>query len=828
MRAVLFMHSFSGYFRQFEPALRELLQRGHEVHVVRDREDTMRGESWAQSLQAEFPHFTWTEAPPPHSDSWFALKRHVRLVSDYLYFLRPEYGQSIELVRRARKRTPRRVRHLLDDPHSRWRRPANLRRASRILSIVDGAMPPSPVLREFIREQSPDVVLLTPHLMPGSIQQDALRSALEVRVPTAMCIASWDNLSSKQLIRVVPDVVTVWNETQRAEASSIHGLPPDRVVATGAQAYDPWFRWQARSREEFCARVGLPADRPYVLYVGGALFRADITEAEFVIERWLPALRTSDHPELRDAAVLIRPHPKRFGEWSAVELGGLDAVSLWPQEGRMPVDADARADFYDSIHHSAGVFGLNTSAMIEAGVVGKRVHTLLVPEFEGSQHGTLHFRYLTGVGGGLLREASSFAEHFDQLAESVRAGGAAVDGNRRFIEAFVRPHGIEVAAAAVFADAIEQLATRVPLERPGPSSAQLVLRAALAPASAGLRLSRARRLARKRRRAGTATRYLDGRRAQKAATTAFGVSIVRATAAVRHGSDRERELYVAMRKTVAPRITRARAQAARGQLATGIRIPESVGYAVLAPDGSPGIGEIVTYAQERVARMSPTAHGPAGNLVAMSPAAPGRASPLLRLALREDLLATISAYLGTTPLLSSIDLYASLPTNGVPSAGQLLHCDPEDTRQVKVFVLCSDVAPEHGPLTIMSASDSRELRRRTGYRYGARLTDAQASATLGGHELCAVEGPAGTMCLFDSSRCFHYGSRLRDDASPRIAAVIQYLSPHSFMLPRDVSLTAPFKHLARAGDSDFVRMVLGASRPARTASPRSPVASRQP
>ena len=331
VRIVLFMHSFSGYFRQFEPALRELLQRGHEVHVVRDREDTMRGEHWAQSLRAEFPAFTWNEAPPAESDSWYALKRLVRPVSDYLYFLRPEYGQSGELVRRARKRAPRRVRNVLDDPRSRWRRPANLRRASRALSIVDGAMPVSSVLRDFIREQKPDVVLLTPHLMPGSLQQDALRAALDAGMPTAMCIASWDNLSSKQLIRVVPDVVTVWNETQRGEASTIHGLPADRVVVTGAQAYDPWFDCTPRPREEFCAQVGLPTGRPYVLYVGGALFGADITEAEFVLERWLPALRRSEHAELREVGVLIRPHPKRFDEWAALELGGMGAVSLWPQ-----------------------------------------------------------------------------------------------------------------------------------------------------------------------------------------------------------------------------------------------------------------------------------------------------------------------------------------------------------------------------------------------------------------------------------------------------------------------------------------------------------------
>ena len=48
------------------------------------------------------------------------------------------------------------------------------------------------------------------------------------------------------------------------------------------------------------------------------------------------------------------------------------------------------------MYHASATVGLNTSAMIEAAIVGRPVHTILVPEFQHSQEGTLHFRYLAG------------------------------------------------------------------------------------------------------------------------------------------------------------------------------------------------------------------------------------------------------------------------------------------------------------------------------------------------------------------------------------------------------------------------------------------------
>jgi hypothetical protein len=122
----------------------------------------------------------------------------------------------------------------------------------------------------------------------------------------------------------------------------------------------------------------------------------------------------------------------------------------------MPIHGDQRADFYDSIFHSRVVVGINTTAMIEAAIVGKSVLTVLTSEF--AQEDTLHFHYLLEENGGFLHVASSLEEHTRQLATVLETDEAGAERRRRFVASFVRPNGIDRPATPIYADAVEELA----------------------------------------------------------------------------------------------------------------------------------------------------------------------------------------------------------------------------------------------------------------------------------------------------------------------------------------------------------------------------------
>ena len=186
-----------------------------------------------------------------------------------------------------------------------------------------------------------------------------------------------------------------------------------------------------------------------------------------------------------------------------------------------------------------------------------------------------------------------------------------------------------------------------------------------------------------------------------------------------------------------------------------------------------------------------------------------RDSAIIRFALQPDLLATVGDYLGLVPILTSVGVYYSDAVEGVPTSSQLYHCDADDTTQVKVFVYCSDVDAPCGPLTVIDAATTAAVQRRTGYAYGKRLPDERIRASVAQVTEHVIVGTTGTVALVDTSRCFHYGSRVTAGAAPRLALIIQYSTPYSFMLPEPFPDALPFRRLADPSMSEMQRLVLG-------------------
>jgi hypothetical protein len=126
-----------------------------------------------------------------------------------------------------------------------------------------------------------------------------------------------------------------------------------------------------------------------------------------------------------------------------------------------------------------------------------------------------------------------------------------------------------------------------------------------------------------------------------------------------------------------------------------------------------------------------------------------------------------------------------------------------------VFVYCSEVDRKSGPLTILPADESERVRRAVGYQYRQRLTDQQVAGVVGERREVPILGPCGTLVFVDTSRCFHYGSRVASDAPPRLVTMIQYQTPYSFMLPTPAQKTLAFRRLIAPGLSPLQRLVLG-------------------
>ena len=141
-----------------------------------------------------------------------------------------------------------------------------------------------------------------------------MRCARQLGIKSVLGVGSWDHLTTKGLIHEVPDRVLVWNNAQKQEAIALHDVPPSGWASPAPRRGDHWFAARpSLDRAAFCTKVGLGSQGPFLLYVCSSPFIAP-HEVSFV-RRWITAIRKSRDIRLREAGILVRPHPQNAAQW---------------------------------------------------------------------------------------------------------------------------------------------------------------------------------------------------------------------------------------------------------------------------------------------------------------------------------------------------------------------------------------------------------------------------------------------------------------------------------------------------------------------------------
>ena len=465
---ILFVVSRMAYVRHFDRAVRLLADRGHEICLASQDDDVE-----LPALARDHTRVTGVAAPRNRTDTWTGAAGVVRRARDYVRYLHPRYASARQLRARAFAKLVHAVgpSREVGEAWSELLLGMNKKEQKRIDALLvklESAIPPDPDIHAFVAARRPDAVVLSPMVGVGFSQADFVKSARALGIPTGMLAFSWDNLSNKGLIHEMPDRMFVWNEVQSREAVTLHRYPAERIVVTGAPRFDAFFEMQpATTRDEFCRLAGLEAGRPIVTYLCSSKFVAGRERA--FVERWIGELRHGPDAALAGCNVVVRPHPGAMKYWFS------DAQSIpWPGPATDKVAIarplndlrsvvigspmqNASEVLYDTIYHSAAIVGLNTSAEIEAAIVGRPVYTIIDPG-AGGQQGTLHFHYLLRGRGGHVELAETFDRHRALLSEAL-AGRHDRHAIETFVRMFVRPRGTRTPVAPIVADAIEELAT---------------------------------------------------------------------------------------------------------------------------------------------------------------------------------------------------------------------------------------------------------------------------------------------------------------------------------------------------------------------------------
>jgi len=239
------------------------------------------------------------------------------------------------------------------------------------------------------------------------------------------------------------------------------------------------------------------------------------------------------------------------------------------------------------------------------------------------------------------------------------------------------------------------------------------------------------------------------------------------------------------------------------------------GYALLQPGSLPGVEEIIAlslrlFEEKRRKIEATTDRVPSAKKwaflrsvltnqdLAQHPA-------LVDFALSDGLLSLVTNYLGTIPHLNRVDLLYSVSHGGdEATSSQMYHLDPEGRRQAKLFLNLRDTGPDEGPFTFIPASETTRIVKAVKQRRPAdsdvtmsRYLDSELAEVDGFARSIGVTGAAGSGVLVDTSRCLHFGSRVKP-GTYRLCLYIQYCTSreHGNMFDAGRYAADPVRHLA--------------------------------
>ena len=228
-----------------------------------------------------------------------------------------------------------------------------------------------------------------------------------------------------------------------------------------------------------------------------------------------------------------------------------------------------------------------------------------------------------------------------------------------------------------------------------------------------------------------------------------------------------------------------------GELCKAHRAPFSIdqkkGYLVIPPEEFPLALEVANHYSKYIPERS---HGPgvveAGKRSYLWPLELaqndiGMGSLAFKLALDPKILLAISEYFGYLPILSMMALFYSANDVFKEGGSQQFHFDAESTKQLKLFLMITDIDEESGPFSFLPRDHSKKLQHVFKDYHPKRFDDDLVYDIVGKENVVKATGKKGTILIVDTSQCIHYGSR--PGKNHRVMMKFKYVSPSTVEWP---------------------------------------------
>lgn len=284
-----------------------------------------------------------------------------------------------------------------------------------------------------LRRLRPDALFCLTPFIPD--EELTARVCAMQGMPTCTSILSFDNLTTRSWIPVLFDSYLLWNRHNAAQL--LRGYPEAAtrdVTLVGTPQFD--FYWDPRylwSEDEWRRALGLPPDRPVLLF-GGGYFSCAPHEPQFL--RHLDEAITQ-HELPGDPLILFRRHPvDPIGRWEPILRTARNVIHDDPWEFRSQILGHTNVGHQDiaklasTLQHTIAHINVASTMTLDGAILDR---PQIGPAYDESPGGKYH------------RSAYECyqQEHFLPILHS---GGLAVARGRRELVAAVRAAILDPAA----------------------------------------------------------------------------------------------------------------------------------------------------------------------------------------------------------------------------------------------------------------------------------------------------------------------------------------------------------------------------------------------